>query len=281
MASDGQLIASTSAVVLLFVVMSLLLVGAAVREVVYWRKPILQLRALLKELSDGTAPLDELKKLPPATQSLAEPLTGILHQLRMSKSELARLEMEVKHRVASRTEALERKLGSLAAQASRDVLTGLLSRRSMETELPAVVRSCRQKASDLQLMMIDVDHFKTLNDTLGHAAGDELLRQIGQVMRSSLRDGDSAFRYGGDEFVILLPGADATAARALADRLKTLVDGLSKHHRNLPRRPQLSVGHAALTDLPLGAPPEQLLSLADQRLYAIKHARPKGQQRVA
>ena len=281
LAGEGKVIVSFSVLVLLFGAMSLMLAGAAVREMVYWRVPVLKLRELLRELQNCEAPIDELQNLSRGMTALREPLVSLLHQLRTARGQIAELEREMRQRVANRTEALERKLGTLTAQAARDVLTGLLSRRAMEIELPAVVKTCRQKGVDLQLMMIDVDHFKILNDTLGHQAGDELLKQIGQVMRSSLRDGDLAFRYGGDEFVILMPKADTTAAVALADRLSHLVDGLTRHQRGLVKRPKLSIGRCALTDLSQSATPEQLLATADQRLYAIKHARPKTEQRVA
>lgn len=281
--AHAQFVASAAVVALLFAIVVLLMIGAFIHDRSYWRRPREDLLKLLNELNSAEAPIDELNKVEGGFEPLREPLLDVFRQLRASRTEMAELQAEMSQRVATRTDALERKLGSLQAQASRDALTGLMNRRAMEIELPRIVSKCRGAAQPLQLLMIDVDHFKTLNDTLGHKAGDELLRSIGQLMRSSIRDGvDHAFRYGGDEFLIVMPGADDSAATTLADRLTRLVDGLTKHHRQLPRRPQLSIGISSLSQVAgMENPAAGLLALADERLYAIKHARPKSQQRVA
>ena len=122
---------------------------------------------------------------------------------------MTEMDREVRQRIANKTEALERKIGSLHNQATRDVLTGLLNRRALDEHLAKAMERCAAKGLAVSVLMIDVDNFKPLNDTLGHAAGDELLRSIGQLLRSTLRDGDTPFRCGGDEFVIVLEGSDA------------------------------------------------------------------------
>src|SRR5206468_3832062 len=109
-------------------------------------------------------------------------------------------------------------------QATRDPLTGLHNRRLLDQYLPRAIETCREKGDDLAVLAIDVDHFKKLNDAMGHAAGDALLRDIGRLIRSTVRAQDAAFRCGGDEFVIVLPGAGAEAAEAMARRLAWLFD---------------------------------------------------------
>ena len=278
----GQVVFSAWVALLALSATLIAIVGGIAHDVYYWRLPIRSARNLLAELSRGEAPLDDLRSLRRGMRCLMPAIMDLAHRERALRSQIARLEYDLKHRVVSRTEVLERKLGALQLQASKDVLTGLFNRRALDTELAKIVESCRQSKRDLQLLMIDVDHFKTLNDTLGHPAGDELLRSIGQVTKSTLRERDSAFRYGGDEFVVLLPGSDREAAETLADRLKSLVDGLTKHHsRVLARRPKLSIGISSLANIAEDAPANALLAFADQRLYAIKHARPKAEQRVA
>ena len=98
-------------------------------------------------------------------------------------------------------------------QATRDALTGLLNRRSLDIEIDRAVEQFQSVGTDACLLMIDIDHFKGLNDTLGHAAGDELLKSIAQIMRSAIRNSDQAFRCGGDEFVILLGGCGIRAGQ--------------------------------------------------------------------
>jgi diguanylate cyclase (GGDEF)-like protein len=127
---------------------------------------------------------------------------------------------------------------------------------------------------DLCVLMIDVDNFKPLNDTLGHAAGDDLLRAIGQLIRSAIRGEDVGFRVGGDEFVVLLPGAGADAGQSLAGRLTSLVDQLAKTLK-VAKPPRLSVGLSTLKNLQ-NCSPESLLEDADRALYNVKKARHAG-----
>jgi two-component system cell cycle response regulator len=121
-----------------------------------------------------------------------------------------------------------------------------------------------------------------LNDTLGHAAGDALLRSIGQLLRSTVRGEDVAFRCGGDEFVILLPGCDAGAGRVMADRLVSLTDALGKTVP-VPLPPRLSIGIASLSSL-VEQSPESLMAEADKQLYAVKaihHAQSRRLERAS
>ena len=177
-------------------------------------------------------------------------------------------------RVANRTDALERALGSLREKASRDAMTGLYNRRMLDETLPKLVAESVSGRRPLTVLMVDVDYFKMLNDTLGHAAGDELLRAIGQIIRSTARASDLAFRAGGDEFVVVMPEADPSAGPALRDRLVSLVDGLAKTLR-VEKRPRLSIGVAHLRDAeePTAS---GLLAQADKALYAVKGARKRA-----
>ncbi len=133
--------------------------------------------------------------------------------------------------------------------------------------------------SNLSLLMIDVDHFKILNDTLGHAAGDELLRDIAQIIRSTIRENDVAFRYGGDEFIVVLEGFDAEAGAALGDRLISLVDALAQTLKVNPK-PRLSIGVATIKDL-TKATPTSLMQEADRLLYEEKRIRKQQAGTVA
>ena len=133
-------------------------------------------------------------------------------------------------------------------------MTGLYNRRLLDQHLPPIIDRCRNTQTHLSLLMIDVDHFKKLNDTLGHAAGDEMLRDIAQIIRSTIRENDSAFRYGGDEFVVVLEGFDAEAGQALGDRLISLVDALRKPCASPPNRGCRSVWRRSRTS-PMPPPP--------------------------
>ena len=220
----------------------------------------------------GEAPIDELsQRVGGGLVRIVPQVQELLHEMRQQKQAVAELNDEIRQRVAVRTDALERKIGSLRQQAVRDGLTGLYNRRMLDQFLPQLIDKCRADGTELCLIMIDVDHFKTLNDTLGHAAGDELLRDIGRLIRSSIRDGsDAAFRYGGDEFAIVLPGASTEVARALAQRLSSLVEGLTRT-LHVDRKPRLSIGTAMLSDQS-DSNAAGLLARADKELYENKIA---------
>ena len=177
-------------------------------------------------------------------------------------------------RSAQRTDALEQKLGSMRQQANRDPLTGLYNRRAFDEHVNAVVREAGSTGGNVALLMLDLDNFKLLNDTLGHAVGDEFLRDVGQIIRSGIRKGDLGFRYGGDEFVVLMPDAQREDADATGQRLVGLIDGLGRTLK-LPRPVGASVGLATLRELS-DRTAAGLLREADRRQYEIKDTRRQG-----
>jgi diguanylate cyclase (GGDEF)-like protein len=249
----------------------------AVRRWRDYASPLHQLARLLPQVRVNAVPIEELSTIKGGLEPVIPLIQDLLRDLRRERVQNSILQEEIRQRVMTRTESLERTIGSLKAQATRDVLTGLSNRRALDTQLPALFKQCKLNGSDLIVLMVDVDYFKTLNDTLGHAAGDDLLRQIGQLIRSSVRQTDYAFRCGGDEFVIVLPGATPAVGRHLADRLRSLVDALAKT-LHVPRPPRLSIGLASM-NLSNAATETDLLAEADKVLYSIKAAR--GSSRAA
>ncbi len=236
-----------------------------------WADPMKRLRQAYTEVRDRNAAIDELDAVGGHLQPAADMLASALRDLRVQQANVAALNEELRSRVAQRTEALERRIGSLKRQSTTDQLTGLQNRRRLEEMMPLEIARCREKGIDLSVLMIDVDYFKQLNDLKGHAAGDEFLKSIGQLLRSSIRDGDEAFRVGGDEFVVVLPACTPDAADALAARLVSLTEALARTYK-VPLPPKLSIGAASLST---SADPTHpgLLATADKALYAIKSTR--------
>jgi diguanylate cyclase (GGDEF)-like protein len=257
----------------LFLVMVSLMIYRENRK---WWCPSRRLLETLEGCRAGERPIDELNQVGGAMAGVAVQVASLLHDLREQKRLAAELEAELRQRVANRTSALERQMSSLRAQATRDALTGLYNRRMLEECLPKMVQECRAAKGELSILAIDVDNFKPLNDSLGHATGDEFLRSIAQILRSGVRECDAAIRSGGDEFIILLPGCSLAAARSLADRLAAMVEGLAKTVKS-PVPPGLSVGTASLAHLPPASPIESmapaLLEAADKQLYLKKAQR--------
>ena len=170
--------------------------------------------------------------------------------------------------------------GRLREQSERDPLTGLYNRRHLNEQLPRRLVECRRTGRKLSLLMIDIDHFKRINDEYGHDAGDEVLRVIAAHLRHTLRAEDTAFRLGGEEFVLLIENLDDEAERsqahACAERICSEVEALQIRHQNrqLPTI-TLSIGIAQATADVIDT--LNLLHRADAALYAAKRA---GRNRV-
>ena len=270
---------AASALVLGLIVAGLFVAGAAARELLYWRGSLRRLARLSNELRAGEAALSELDAIGGGAEVLVEPVRSILLDLREQKRVNAELREEMRQRIFNRTDALERQLGVMKTQASRDALTGLGNRRGLDAVASQMFSACRGSREDLCVLMIDVDNFKPLNDTLGHAAGDEMLKGIADVLRSSIRENDGAYRIGGDEFVVLLPRASRLIGERLAGRLTKLVELLAQP-LNLPHPPALSIGIAALSDDESGEA-KDLLARADRHLYELKQGKTGRLQRPA
>jgi diguanylate cyclase (GGDEF)-like protein len=164
-------------------------------------------------------------------------------------------------------------------QAHTDPLTGLPNRRSLDERLAEEVRRSSRYDHPFVLAMLDIDRFKHINDTFGHPAGDEALKQLAACLRGSIRDTDFVARYGGDEFVLLLPETDRETARALVKRLQALATGLEPRYlafangSSVPVHEQysLSAGVAVFPDEAAHA--EALLTAADLALYQDKRSK--------
>jgi diguanylate cyclase (GGDEF)-like protein len=148
-----------------------------------------------------------------------------------------------------------------------DPLTGLYNRRYLARCLDDVVARAGRAGTPISFLMIDVDHFKEVNDTRGHSAGDDVLRKIARVLDRNRRAGDIAVRYGGDEFLMLAPNTDAPAAGWFAERLR---EAVATCDFKVDVDVTVSIGTATLHG-PLEGDHE-ILSIADQALYAAKRA---------
>jgi diguanylate cyclase (GGDEF)-like protein len=239
-----------------------------------WILPARTFHRLLEEIRQGQAPIESLNEITGPIAPLVRQVQELLGELRQQKQELSRLHWETSARVRNRTDALEGKLRTTQTQATRDVLTGLGNRRAMEEQLPRLLEQCRADGTPLCVLSIDVDHFKSVNDTQGHTAGDRLLRDVGHLIHSAVRDGDRAYRLGGDEFLIVMPGCDWPAGKNLARRLASMVDQLVAPLPMNPK-PGLSIGITCPGDLRrLDA--VSLLHEADKAMYCDKSLRKKA-----
>jgi diguanylate cyclase (GGDEF)-like protein/PAS domain S-box-containing protein len=159
----------------------------------------------------------------------------------------------------------------LREEAIHDPLTGLFNRRFLEENLTRELHRARRRNSPLCVVMLDLDQFKHLNDTFGHDAGDALLHQLGQMLREKLRKSDIACRYGGDEFVLVLPDSSLADAQRRVEQIRVLVKELQIRHGGPPLDTiTVSAGVAGAPEHNSTAP--ELIHAADNAMYAAKQA---------
>lgn len=154
-----------------------------------------------------------------------------------------------------------------------DALTGLYNRRWLEDSLPRFVNRFTRSKGPLTVLMVDVDHFKRVNDEHGHPAGDSVLVAVAHALRAAVRPTDLVARYGGEEFVIILPETSSRAALGVAERLRVMVSltAIVGPDGKLLPNVTVSIGGAALQPGTLSTAPE-LLAAADAKLYASKES---------
>jgi diguanylate cyclase (GGDEF)-like protein/PAS domain S-box-containing protein len=149
-----------------------------------------------------------------------------------------------------------------------DPVTGLPPRRLGELNLQTLMRAVAEGVTTMGVLFIDADHFKNINDTLGHKTGDRVLRMVAQSTANGLRRGDIPIRWGGDEFLVLLPGIDQAALHATAERVRILVENSWIQERRAQVRVSVSVG--ATMAVPTDTV-DDLVDRADRLMYASKH----------
>ncbi|HEY8706788.1 MAG TPA: GGDEF domain-containing protein, partial [Burkholderiaceae bacterium] len=156
------------------------------------------------------------------------------------------------------------------AQSERDPLTNLANRRHFQT---VMTRLCRSGGFDGALLLVDLDHFKRVNDVHGHAAGDQVLVEVARRLNDAVRGDDLVVRWGGEEFLILAPRATAEQAQQIAARVLGVVGNTPIDVGTQRLRVTASIGHARFPLPPHGAevPWEQAINLADMALYTAKN----------
>lgn len=177
---------------------------------------------------------------------------------KIAEDALYEANLQLKRRLAE----IETLKQQLQEQAIRDPLTGLFNRRHLDEALTREFDRARRHSSPLSVILIDVDHFKDVNDTQGHAAGDGILRVLARLLLDSTRSSDTVCRFGGDEFLVLLPEATLESAAQRAERWR------SEFMDQYPGSCSLSIGVAGLQPDDF---PDSLIRRSDRALYLAKH----------
>ena len=157
----------------------------------------------------------------------------------------------------------------LEALSTTDYLTTLPNRRAFETSLKEEVAKASRYQQSLSVAVLDIDHFKNINDQYGHHAGDEILQQVAERLQEGLRGGDVIGRIGGEEFALCLPHTESKDAFRACDRYREVISGMPFHYNGAPLTVTVSVGVAAYRE---GVTQLDLIKLADSALYDAKRA---------
>ena len=179
---------------------------------------------------------------------------------------------QVRKRLEVAEETLQRQANEITAymsEARTDTLTGLPNRRALDSELTRRVAESRDGAGPLSLMLIDIDHFKRLNDRHGHPAGDAVLAEVGRVLMETVREPQFVARLGGEEFAVVLPDCSGSDATHTAERVRLAIARHGVHFERALLRITISYGVAQLQS---GEQASSLLKRSDQALYASKGA---------
>lgn len=182
---------------------------------------------------------------------------------------------ELERQVADKTQELKHQAQAFARQARADSLTGLPNRRAFDEALAAAFMRARRTASPITLVVLDIDHFKRVNDTWSHEVGDQALKIVSEIIRKEIREVDFPARWGGEEFTILLPDTDLMTSVQVAERLRLAVMNYNFEQIAADFCLTISLG---LAQAETGMDETQLLANADAALYRAKH---QGRNRIA
>ncbi len=242
------------------------------------QRGVSQQLAGMRESVDQATDLDSLKQSVRSSLDSVENLFGEFLALEEKRNSQAREEImglrgQVDH-LRTETSNLARELADEHRKATTDGLTGLANRAALDAGLARLLALWERHQRPLSVVIVDVDHFKQINDNFGHKTGDRVLQELARRMQQVGRKSDILGRYGGEEFVMVLPETELQQAQVVAEKLRGLVQRLRFHYEQKPVPVTLSAGAAQVRT---GEDPASLLERADRALYRAKH---EGRNRV-
>ena len=227
----------------------------------------------IRSMSSGVVPKPLAAGRPGEIGFLALAFNDMIARLLANRKELIEANQSLERRVAARTQELQEAAAKLEKMARIDALTGLANRRALMDEGDAKFAASARDGADVVCLLVDLDNFKGVNDTLGHAKGDELIRVAAESLRRCCRPFDFVARLGGDEFVVLMMMEDVAPAAAISQRLQDdfkAQSGQLLAGATLKKMPSMSIGITSRKTAHANTL-EQLMAHADTALYMAKN----------
>jgi diguanylate cyclase len=213
---------------------------------------------------------------PIAPSAMADEVSRVLEETRSTEKHQRLVSLELSQ-VSAEVESLRKELEQVREESMTDGLTGISNRKAFDAVLEHTIHTAREAGMDFCVLLIDIDHFKLVNDTYGHLVGDKVLRFVASTLKRCVRGKDTVARYGGEEFALILTDTDLDGATVVAEQLrKTISAGELKDKRDGGSygRITVSIGIAGFTPSDL---PNKLIERTDRALYLAKE---HGRNRV-
>ncbi len=240
-------------------------------------RPLASLQAAVRAIASGHLEAKVTVSGPQEVASLGQDFNDMIAARKQAEEGLRKAREELEKRVEERTAALQAANEELQRLSTTDALTGIANHRLLLHSLSREVERGMESQRPVSVLMLDIDNFKLFNDTYGHALGDEALRVVAGVLQNLTNDSGIPGRYGGDEFLVILPGADKAAAGTYAERLSAAVGEIEFEAGHGSRVPiSLSVGLASFPEDTKSS--DHLLAVADAAMYEAKRVGGTGPQ---
>ncbi len=231
--------------------------------------PLLALVRSCSTSDHNAPPASELDWREDELGMISRSLSSLREELDEWRERAELIERRMDTQIAAKTQEIMRDLKRIQREVWRDSLTGVNNRRMFDENFGDIFAAQRDARQDLSVVMLDLDHFKIVNDVLGHTTGDALLRFVGELLQQCLRSDDVAVRYGGDEFLLVLPGVEARGAQELSNRIIAMFCQRARLIANVEPSPSISAGIASIRGNHASTP-DRLIKLADAALYKAK-----------
>jgi diguanylate cyclase (GGDEF)-like protein len=257
--SSAQIILAVGAVVALIGVSLALLVSKRIA------RPILTITQEADRIGRASGPTMLARQTGSAeVVQLTRTLRSLLRRIGLAEERTREAEL----RATENALQLQEDLTRLRQLADTDFLTGLMNRRAFLSAADDAMKFCRRYKRSMAALMIDIDHFKKINDTHGHAAGDDAIKAIAAIIGGSIRTTDKAARFGGEEFVVLLREIDQETALLLAERMRRAIEvsTITNEHKVIPATVSIGVALFEESDRDV----QDMIERADQGLYVAK-----------